>query len=390
VYANSAETVSLLVDALRSDEAEMSSQATNGLADAAAANASYEVVAALLAAGADPDVHDSDAGRSALRCAVRAGHAETAALLVHSGATDDSTDVDRFIGACLAGERHLAEQLLVEHPELRQQFTEEDRAVIVGAAASSPAAAVAMMLALGFSPNARNGLGEQPLHSAAYQGNAAVIRLLLDAGAEVDGRDDRFEGTPLAFATVGSGEQAGKPGEWIETVRLLIEAGASKEGVWISGKPPSEEVAEVLQGYGITPGEPAEQPHSGDHVEGSGSIGTGVMAEVARHLEAAFRDEDLDLLGSLLHPDVTWTGLCHNSAQVLDWYRGFQAEGTLATVNSAEVDRDAVVLGLSVSRRAEGARPVPSQQLYQVFTVDGGEIVDIRFYPDRASALDRP
>jgi ketosteroid isomerase-like protein len=114
------------------------------------------------------------------------------------------------------------------------------------------------------------------------------------------------------------------------------------------------------------------------------------MAEVARHLEAAYRDEDLDLLGSLLHPDVTWTGLCHNSAQVLDWYRGFQAEGTFATVNSVEVDRDAVVLGLSVSRRAEGARPAPPQQLHQVFTVDSGEIVDIRFYPDRNGALDRP
>ncbi|MBO0693886.1 MAG: hypothetical protein J2P58_13365, partial [Acidimicrobiaceae bacterium] len=72
-----------------------------------------------------------------------------------------------------------------------------------------------------------------------------------------------------------------------------------------------------------------------------------------------------------------------------DWYRGFQAEGTVATINSMEVDRDAVVFGLSVSRRAEGARPAPPQQLYQVFTVDGGEIVDIRFYPDRRSALDR-
>ena len=43
-----------------------------------------------------------------------------------------------------------------------------------------------------------------------------MARLLLDAGADVDARDDRFEATPLAFATVGSGEQAGKPGDWIE------------------------------------------------------------------------------------------------------------------------------------------------------------------------------
>jgi hypothetical protein len=113
------------------------------------------------------------------------------------------------------------------------------------------------------------------------------------------------------------------------------------------------------------------------------------MADVARHLETAYRDEDFELLGSLLHPEVTWTGLCHNRAQVLDWYRGFQAEGTVATVDTAEVDRDAVVLGLSVSRRATGARPTPPQRLWQVCTIDGSRIVDIRFYPDRQSALGR-
>ena len=77
-------------------------------------------------------------------------------------------------------------------------------------------------------------------------GNAEVVRLLLQAGADVDARDARFDATPLAFATVGSGEQAGKPGGWIEMVRVLIEAGASGQDVWISGKPPSEEVARLL------------------------------------------------------------------------------------------------------------------------------------------------
>ncbi len=388
IYADSPEAVSLLVRALGSEKGEMASEATNGLADAAAANASGDVVAALLAAGADPDVHDSDGGRSALRCAVRAGNEETAALLVRSGATDDSTDVDRFIGACLVGDRQRAMYLLADHPDVRGQLTGDDKAVIVDAAASRRAEAIALMLDLGFSPDARNGFGERPLHSAAYQGNAAVARVLVSAGAEVDGRDDRFDATPLAFATVGSGEQAGKPGEWIETVQLLIGVGASRDGVWISGKPPSEEVAEVLRGYGITPDEPDQQPGSDDHSERPGSIGAGVMAEVARHLAAAYRDENVDLLGSLLHPDVTWSG-CHSKTQVLDWYRGFQAEGTIATVDSVEVDHDAVVLGLRVSRRSEGARSAPPQQLYQVARVVAGEIVDIRFYPDRHTALDR-
>jgi hypothetical protein len=240
-------------------------------------------------------------------------------------------------------------------------------------------------------PHARR-FGEQPLHTAAYHGNAAAVRLLLEAGAEVDARDARFGATPLAFATVGGGEQADQPGDWTETVRLLINAGASLDDVWISGKPPSEEVAELLLRSGVTPGETAaQQPgdQDEDQEEAPGPPGIGVMAEIALHLETACRDRDLDLLGSLLHPQVRWTGLCHDSAQVLDWYGTLLAEGTTATVRSVQVDRDAVVLGLTVARPAEGARPAPPQHLHQVFTVDGAQIVEIRGYGDRDSALAR-
>jgi hypothetical protein len=42
-----------------------------------------------------------------------------------------------------------------------------------------------------------------------------------------------------------------------------------------------------------------------------------------------------------------------------------------------------------LTRQAEGARPAPPQRLYQVFTIDNAQIVDIRGYPDRNSALTR-
>ncbi|MHB1885448.1 MAG: nuclear transport factor 2-like protein [Acidimicrobiales bacterium] len=111
------------------------------------------------------------------------------------------------------------------------------------------------------------------------------------------------------------------------------------------------------------------------------------MADIARHLEAAYRDFDLELLGSLLHPQVHWSGVCTNSGEVLDWYRSFRADDISPTVESVEVDRDAVVLGLSVARRAEGAGPAPTELLFQVFTVEHALIIDIHAYPDRASAL---
>ena len=393
VFNDNPGAVALLLDALATAGGRAADAASDELPDAAA-SASFATVEGLLIAGADPQATDSD-GISALRLAVRAGRQETAARLRALGAVEDGTEVDRFLGACRNADRSAAGQLLADHPDLMDRLTDEDRAVICQAAESRPAETLALMLELGFSPNARS-LGEPALHAAAYHGNAAGARVLLEAGAEVDARDERFESTALAFATVGSGEQAGTPGDWTGTVRMLIEAGATRDGAWIAGKPPSEEVADLLMHYGITPDEPAgpqpePQDREDDHdrSEAPGSLGTGVMAELARHLETAARDLDLDLLGSLLHPAVRWTGLCRDRAQVLDWYRAVLAEGTEATVRSVEVDRDAVLLGLAVSRRAQGARPAPPQPLYQVFTVRDAQIVEIRGYPDRDSALTR-
>ena len=98
VYHDDPRAVALLLEALRAGAAEVKQEATDALPDAAA-NASPDVVVALLAAGADPEASDEH-GVSALRLAVRAGKNETAALLAGRGAPDDSTDIDRFIGAC--------------------------------------------------------------------------------------------------------------------------------------------------------------------------------------------------------------------------------------------------------------------------------------------------
>jgi ankyrin repeat protein len=386
IWADDPLAMTMLLDALAQGGAAVADHATKALPDAAA-DASFAVVEALLAAGADPAAVDPG-GVSALRKAVRAGRFDTVEQLRHLGAIDDSTDVERFLGACLAADRQRAEQVLAEHPDLPDRLSDEDRAVIVDAAGSRPVETIALMLDLGFSADARNDLGERPLHNAAYAGNAPVVRLLLHRGADVDARDDRFDSTPLAFATVGSGEQAGTPGDWIETVRLLVDAGASPDRAWVPAKPPSEEVMDLVQIYGFTADEPTEPP-AAQPTPPPGSVGTGVMAEIAGHLEAAYRDRDLELLGSLLHPEVRWTGLCQNRAQVLDWYRGLLAEGTVAEVESVEVDRDAVLLGLSVARQAVGTRPAPPQQLCQVFTIADDQVVDIRAYPDRIGALAR-
>lgn len=386
VHADDPAALTLLLNSLRTTGAAVADIATEHLTDHAS-EVSLPVAEALLDAGADPGARDGE-GVSTLRRAVRAGNDGVAARLLATGAADDITSVDRFIGACLRADRPAVDALLAAHPGLREELTEADRSAIVDAAAAPTAAPVALMLDLGFTPHARNELGEQPLHIAAYHGRAATVRLLLHFGASVAARDGQFDGTPLAFATVGSGEQAGKPGDWVETVRLLLRADAPKRDVWVVGKPPSAEVQDVLRRHGISPDTASATEPDGDG-EGHGDLGTGVLADIARQLDTAYRERDLELLASLLHPDVRWTGVCTNRAEVLEWYLGLIADDTIASIESVEVDRNAVVLGLAVSRRAEGARPAAAEHLYQVFTVDGAEIVDIRGYKDRQSALTR-
>ena len=108
------------------------------------------------------------------------------------------------------------------------------------------------MLELGFSVHARNIFGETPLHLAAAAGDPETVRLLLDHGAELDACDDNYHRSPLGYATVSSGESHRSDGDWAAIVRLLLDAGADRTGVWVPSMPPSEDVAEVLHNHGIT------------------------------------------------------------------------------------------------------------------------------------------
>jgi len=162
--------MSLLLGALPAGAGEAADMATQALPEAAA-DASLPVVAALLDAGADPNA-SGEGGVSALRLAVRAGKDDTAARLRASGA-EDSTDTDRFIGACLSAGREAAGRLLADHPDLPGRLTDEDRAVIVDAAAFRPADTLALMLDLGSSTRSSPSRALRSSTSAATQTAAA-------------------------------------------------------------------------------------------------------------------------------------------------------------------------------------------------------------------------
>lgn len=69
--------------------------------------------------------------------------------------------------------------------------------------------------------------------------------------------------------------------------------------------------------------------------------------------------------------------------------RRHQETGAIHTAESVEVDREAVVMGITMAGQAGGARSAPAELVLQVFTANDGEIVEIRSFPERPRALAR-
>jgi ankyrin repeat protein len=73
------------------------------------------------------------------------------------------------------------------------------------------------LLARGACPRAEDSAGYTPLHYAARAGHAAIVRMLLDGGGDVNARTRAGGATPLHRAA-NQGHQ--------QVVQLLVERGA--------------------------------------------------------------------------------------------------------------------------------------------------------------------
>ena len=85
---------------------------------------------------------------------------------------------------------------------------------------SHDAAVIEVLLNAGAEVSARDGSGKTPLHAAALWNhrNVAVVRALIDAGAEVDARNEDGE-TPL-YCAVRSGADE-------DVILIMLDAGAT-------------------------------------------------------------------------------------------------------------------------------------------------------------------
>lgn len=230
------------------------------VAAAVECDCSAELIELLLQSGGDPNAPGRD-GSSPVRLATRRGRTEIVELLGRYGARVQATEIDRFLAACIHADRGQARRLLSDHPDLLDRLSDEDRGSMIDAAEYGNIEAVRLMLELGFLVNTRAGEhGCTALHTAAVSGSTELVRLLIDAGADLEARDTTWNDTPLGWAIVGSGfgrsdanSRHNPNANFVATVRILIEAGASLKDVRPGpDKPPSQEVIELLLGYGIS------------------------------------------------------------------------------------------------------------------------------------------
>ncbi|WP_250556884.1 ankyrin repeat domain-containing protein [Pseudonocardia lacus] len=153
-----------------------------------------------LAAGADPDGlgtrHPIRHGLRPYELAIGRGNREVAELLRAAGATVPRTDpVDDLLSACLAGDRDAA---LAADPALLARAKERRPNAVRVAAEVGRTGAVRLLVELGFDLHPDGDA--TPLHQAAHAGDAAMVALLLELGADPDRRDARFDATPLGWA----------------------------------------------------------------------------------------------------------------------------------------------------------------------------------------------
>ncbi len=195
--------------------------------------------------GANLHARSADGMNAHTLAALHGNHAAAGWLLAH-GVADELSPLERFLAACARGDRASAEAALRARPGLRNELTHEHHLMLQRPAESGRADVLETMLACGFDPSAKDRDGITALHRAAMRGRVDAVRVLLAAGAPLDGCDDTFAASPLVWAVEGWRNDNHPGGDHVGVARVLIAAGCSLEWNPPEGAPSPEGTLERL------------------------------------------------------------------------------------------------------------------------------------------------
>lgn len=189
----------------------------------------HSAVTILLDSGAEIDAKTTH-GKTAYAHAIRRGFGELVTLFENRGASTDLNDADRLAVAVVSGRLDEARNILAEHPETARSGNPEEDRLLADLAGRNNAEPVALLIAAGADLSATGLDNGTPLHQAAWFGQPANARLLIDAGAPLNQFDATHFSSPLGWAVHGSRYSGGAESRqelYVEIVRMLLDAKSS-------------------------------------------------------------------------------------------------------------------------------------------------------------------
>jgi hypothetical protein len=122
----------------------------------------------------------------------------------------------------------------------------------------------------------------------------------------------------------------------------------------------------------------------------------GEPTALATRVRSALESGDLDAIRNLLDPDARWgappgpgNGDCHNRDQIITWWARARAAGARAVVTEVTAGAGTLLVGLEVSGTPAVGEAGSAAERWQVLTLRGDRIADIRGFDDRTAAAAR-
>ena len=188
--------------------------------------------------GADSAIPNRE-GKSAIWIAVRRGRADALDLFEKRGTPINFSGVDALIAGCARNHKETIRSILAAEPQLKSELIDEGGTLLAEFSGVGNLEGVRNLIDLGVSVTAlyREGDGyfgiakdSTALHVAAWRARPDVVKELIARGALVNARDGQ-DRTALELAVKACVDSYWTELRSPESVRMLLEAGASTEGI---------------------------------------------------------------------------------------------------------------------------------------------------------------
>ncbi|MBB4842788.1 ankyrin repeat protein [Paucibacter oligotrophus] len=181
----------------------------------------------LIAHGADLAARDAE-GRKPATLAALLGESAALELLAAQGARPELPSArERFLAACAAADAGTARALLDEQPGLLQALGAHELRLLPDQTQRRARSSVALMLSLGWPVGVLGDWQASALNQAAFNGDAALVQLLLAHGASWQ-EGNGYGGDVMGSLLHAAAHLPQPGGDYLATLQLLLAAGAPR------------------------------------------------------------------------------------------------------------------------------------------------------------------